>query len=433
MFLQRILLKNVKSIEDLELDLTDGNGRTRKWTFLVGDNGCGKSSLLRAVALLLAGSDALPELIGDPSSWVKIGQDECSMSADLVTAQNEVRSISLTIARGDNIKMVFERNEESLSLLDRALAHAPRNYFTTAYGAQRRVSSGGSISQVSTGGKTHVRAQSVVTLFSPDAALSPIESWAMDLHYRRGAQGLALIKSALQGLLPQAQFKDIDREQHQLLFHTPEGDMPSNMLSDGYLTIAAWYGDFLYRVTEAFGNYRDPLSARGLLLIDEIDVHLDATWKRQLFSFVDSRLPKMQIIATTDSPLMVHQAGEGEVFTLRRETAHSAPTLYQYPGAPRKLLLHQLLLSPIFNFETVDSTQVEQAQHIHRTLSDKPKSKLTAAERKQLSNATRELEDLPQWTRGLRGEEEERAHLEEARELLHKEMQKVRRTRKRNG
>ena len=51
-----------------------GSGITRKWTLLLGDNGVGKSTLMRSIGLVLAGSSALAELIGDPDSWVHVGE-----------------------------------------------------------------------------------------------------------------------------------------------------------------------------------------------------------------------------------------------------------------------------------------------------------------------------------------------------------------------
>jgi predicted ATP-binding protein involved in virulence len=39
-------------------------------------------------------------------------------------------------------------------------------------------------------------------------------------------------------------------------------------------TWAAWCGDLLFRVTDTFDDYEDPLAARGVLLVDEIDLHL---------------------------------------------------------------------------------------------------------------------------------------------------------------
>ena len=75
MFLRRLNVSNCRSIHEAELDFSVGEANdTRKWTVLVGENGTGKSTLLKAAALLLSGSDALPYLLGEPGTWVRDGE-----------------------------------------------------------------------------------------------------------------------------------------------------------------------------------------------------------------------------------------------------------------------------------------------------------------------------------------------------------------------
>lgn len=399
MFLQRIVLENVRSIEHLELPFAGpgGGGGTRKWTFLLGENGTGKSTVLRSIALVLAGSEALPELLGaNPDDWIRRGKRECAIRADLVTASGEQRSVGLRLGRGQRIKEVFERNREALDDLDRALRHTARSYLTIGYGVSRRLSDQRGPSSVRNETFRHSRAQSVATLFSADAALNPLEAWAMDLDYRRkDAQGV--IKSSLDRLLPGVHFLKIDKERHELIFRTADGDMPLSQMSDGYQNVAAWCGDLLYRVTEVFADHKNPLNARGLLLVDEIDLHLHPLWKRRLVDFLGEKLKNFQIVATTHSALTVHQAGEGELFVLKREADDRPPRLVQYPGAPRTLLLHQLLMSPIFGLETADSRPVEEMKREYQEL--RGKRRHTHAEKTRLGLLKSRLEDLPEWTR----------------------------------
>ena len=142
MFLKSLHLENVRSIETLDLPLTDDNGRTRQWTMLLGDNGTGKSTILRSIALMLAGSEALAELAGDMESWIRFGQSKAEIRAVLTTADNKDREIALRFERGRNLREMFDINRETLDALDSALKHTNRNYFTVGYGVSRRLSSG---------------------------------------------------------------------------------------------------------------------------------------------------------------------------------------------------------------------------------------------------------------------------------------------------
>ena len=150
--------------------------------------------------------------------------------------------------------------------------------------------------------------------------LNPLETWAIDLHYRRQDEGLAIIHEAMRKLLPGMTFKGIDRERRDLMFDTVDGVVPLAYLSDGYQNMAAWCGDLLFRVTDTFDDYKDPLAARGVLIVDEIDLHLHPVWQRQLRNFLSDMFPNFQFILTTHSPLTAQQAGAGELFLVKRPT-----------------------------------------------------------------------------------------------------------------
>ena len=107
MFLKRILLKNVRCFGDLDLSFVEDDGSIRKWTLILGENGTGKSNLLQAVALLTAGSNALNDLLGEPSDWIRYGKSFCEMKATLVTIKNEERNIELRIEQGDDRSKVL--------------------------------------------------------------------------------------------------------------------------------------------------------------------------------------------------------------------------------------------------------------------------------------------------------------------------------------
>ena len=58
MFLKEIHIQNFKGFEDLLFSFTQENGEVRKHTILLGENGTGKSNLLKAIALVTARSIA---------------------------------------------------------------------------------------------------------------------------------------------------------------------------------------------------------------------------------------------------------------------------------------------------------------------------------------------------------------------------------------
>ena len=404
MFLKEIRLKNVRCFDDLVLSFAKEPNEDEKakqegirhWTVILGENGAGKSTILRAIALVTAGSDAVSELLGDPRSWVGYRKKFCEIEATLATKAGEERRVALRIEKGDSISRVIKRNSENLELLDAALEHTNRNYFVVGYGTSRRLSSGSS-RRPKTSSFHHVRARGVATLFDPDATLNPLESWAMDLDYRKQQTGLRVVRKALRDFLPGVSLSRIDKKNGRLMMKTAEGVIPLQNLSDGYQNVAAWIGDLLYRITDAFDDYSSPLKARGLLMIDEVDLHLHAKWQRTLIDFLETKLPNFQLVVTTHSPITAQQAREGQLHYLSRDKGKLG--IEKFQGDPRMLLVSQLLMTDVFGLETDESAIVEETKNRYRELRGK-KTK-SAKERDEMRVLSRSLKDMPQGGPGL--------------------------------
>ena len=391
MFLKSIRLNNVKCFSDIDLSFEGEDGDIRKWTLLLAENGAGKSTLLKAIALATAGSDAIADLLGDPSDWIRYKQQECEISVVLVTNEKEERKINLRIQPKDTRADVIVKNKQSLAWLDDALNQTKRDYFVLGFGASRYLNTVNS-RRAKTSEFTNKRAQRVATLFNPDATTKPIDAWAMDLDYIGNGTALETVRKVLSNLLPEIKFHNIDKQNGHLLFDTPDGIVPLHCLSDGYLAMAAWIGDLLFQVSEVSGDAQEKLlTAKGLLLIDEIDLHLHPKWQRQLLSLLDKWLPNFQFVATTHSPMAAQQAGEGELHYLMRERGKIH--LYPFSGAPNTLLLHQLVMSPAFGLDTDESKSVEDMKNRYRHLRDK--ADLSSKEQEELDKLTASLTDLP--------------------------------------
>ena len=222
MFLRHLRIRNLRSIRELNLSFEAGTAG-RKWTYLLGENGTGKSSVLRSLALAFAGSDAAAELVGTPDDWIRLGSDTAQIRVEFATARGEDRYACLNFTRGMSALDFAVKNRPDLEQIDAAIAKADRNYFIVGYGVTRRPqSSRHGFSETSSGFRS-LRARAIATLFNPEATLISLEQWAMDLEYRRGRTGLTAVRKALDGLLPEVRFEGIDREQRRLMFKTSDG------------------------------------------------------------------------------------------------------------------------------------------------------------------------------------------------------------------
>lgn len=399
MFLKHLKLENIRSLEALEIDFCDDDGKIRTWTTILGDNGIGKSTILRSIALVLAGSAALPALIGDPDTWIRNGKGTAVIEAVLANKEGEERVIALRFIRGQNIRSMFSENEKSLDLLDRALEHSKRNYFVVGYGVSRRISTSKDLNTTQVDRYSeYPRAARVATLFTSDANLYSIEQWAINLDYQTGGEGLKVVDAAMRDFLPEVRFLGIDKKNRQLMFGTPDGPVPLAFLSDGFQSAISWCGDLLYRVTDVFDDYRKPLNTRGLLLIDEIGLHMHFDWQRRLREYISSKFPNFQIVTTTHSPFAAHQAGEGELYSLNREPGVPRVTLEKFEGVPNRLLLHQLIMTPFFGLNTMSSLKWEELRNEYRQLA--AKKRLARSDRDRMEELEDLLEDQPDWSAG---------------------------------
>lgn len=387
MYLRRIEIENLRAIRELTLDFGTTT-QTRRWTVLLGENGCGKSTVLKAIGLVLAGSDALAELLEDPDAWVRNGAKIARVRAEITTAQGETRNLLLEIHRGDRRDAVIRRNQKGLALLDAAIDKADRNYFVAGYGAFRRPPD--PLSSSKSGRRARIsRADNIGTLFSAASELMSVEQWAFELDYREGKEGRKVIAEALGSLLPGMSFSRIDKKEFAIWMNTQDGEVRLRNLSEGYQAMAAWAGDILYRMTETFSDWKSPLHSRGVLIIDEMDLHLHPVWKRSFVDFLNRAFPNLQIIATTHSPLSIQQCGEGELFVIKREGA-SPPTLIEFKGDPSKLRLSELFLSPLIGLETLDSPKVAALRQEARTI-ELSRSKRSSSDIKRLDEIAQEL------------------------------------------
>jgi predicted ATP-binding protein involved in virulence len=93
---------------------------------------------------------------------------------------------------------------------------------------------------------------------------------------------------------------------------------PFNNLSDGYRNMIAMVGDIAWKAVQLNPHLgaRAPAETPGIVLIDELDLHLHPTWQRRVIEDLRGTFPKIQFICTTHSPFLIQAARAGEVIGL---------------------------------------------------------------------------------------------------------------------
>jgi len=102
-----------------------------------------------------------------------------------------------------------------------------------------------------------------------------------------------------------------------------------DQLSDGEKNLIALVGDIARRLSIANSNSSNPLNGEGIILIDEVDLHLHPAWQRLMLPQLTKLFPNCQFIITTHSPQVISHAKPESIFLIKmkkREFSYSKAT-----------------------------------------------------------------------------------------------------------
>lgn len=112
-------------------------------------------------------------------------------------------------------------------------------------------------------------------------------------------------------------FSKIKPDTYDILLNTKQGEIFFEYLSSGYKScvyiLLGIIKEIEYRYKEPYIKVKD---FNGIILIDEIDVHLHPEWQARLVNALKELLPNAQIIATTHSPSIIQTAKTNEIIAL---------------------------------------------------------------------------------------------------------------------
>jgi predicted ATP-binding protein involved in virulence len=129
---------------------------------------------------------------------------------------------------------------------------------------------------------------------------------------------LHIQRSGLKGLAASAMLSRTGKVAR--MFVTKQGiDLDINQLSDGEKGLLALVGDLARRLAIANPSLPNPLEGEGIVLIDEVELHLHPNWQRWVVPGLQSTFPNCQFILTTHSPQVISEV-KGNVYGLKETT-----------------------------------------------------------------------------------------------------------------
>jgi AAA domain, putative AbiEii toxin, Type IV TA system len=325
-------------------------------TLLLGDNGSGKTTILRAIAASAFGP-AAKDLLRD-SSLVRHGENTARIFAKLVLHQQDQ-------AQGERIDSDIELNRRG-ERLDVQLGstlfeqfwgpvYESENdaFFVVGYGATRRVER---LDNYDSGARSRSRAARdlrVQSLFEEAFSLIPLGSWLPGLasrdpwHYKQ-------VEHLLNALLAPGHYRFSGEQAKNGDYVSYWGDMPVpfQSLSDGYRAFVGWVADLLYHVCFGCPPGRKLIDSQGIVLVDEIDLHLHPKWQMQVIKTVAKALPKMQFVFTSHSPLVAGSLEWMNIITLKVGTRANRTVAKRLKQSIHGLDADQILLTDFFGLKT---------------------------------------------------------------------------------
>lgn len=155
---------------------------------------------------------------------------------------------------------------------------------------------------------------------------------------------LEAVRHAISSLMPGfTQLRVRRRPRLELLVNKGETIVRVDQLSDGEKGVLALAGDLARRLAMANPGRLDPLEGSGVVLIDELELHLHPAWQRSVVRNLQSTFPNLQFIVTSHSPQVLSEVEGAQVFLLSDGKLAAAEDSY---GRDSGMILEELMGTP---------------------------------------------------------------------------------------
>jgi predicted ATP-binding protein involved in virulence len=377
--LKALKLNNIGHFETVHIDLS------HQVTCLIGENGSGKSTILRSLALGLTGIlpfekeviqlsiQRLLRLKNATESKITYFQEgTIKVIYDLdelenengVTFKSDKDSPHHAIENAEDIEISFNLSSDKSNLL---------KYLVVGFSQQTHVSveEKNRINGINYIENPNIEDVRTLIFNKPDNRFDDVSRWfqkAVDVETPFSERKrLRSVIEKLTHIINQLTHNDfrllpiLEGEARVASRDFPQG-MPLSMLSQGYYNMMGWVGFFMKRLWEAtpIDQKETFFNTPAICLIDEIDTYLHPKWQAGLLDILAKSFPKTQFVVTTHSPYIVTHlentnntvkvyqvttTGVTEVFTAGRDLATVSA---EYFGVQRRPMFYQKLIDEVF-------------------------------------------------------------------------------------
>lgn len=409
MVIDKLYLNDFRGIHELELDLQG------KSTVLYGINGVGKSSVLAAINLMYANiinrlvKQRFKQSMKAEESDIKYKKAMAEVGADFrFEDEQDIFPYFLKIYRKGNAKLSLSkdltylvRHYEDLYIKEDQVDEN-NNLISTSedsnipifvnYGVNRlvlktplRIRKKESYGQFTAFEKAIENQIAFDKLFEWFLEQELYETQRQKIEPEYEDIPLKAVKSAMLAMLDGYSNVHITARPYSMKVYKGSDVLDILQLSDGEKCTLALFGDLARRLAIANPSSENPLEGKGVVLIDEIELHMHTSWQRKVISVLKKTFPNIQFIITTHSPQVLGEIDDDfNVFAL--EKVEEDVLCHKYDG-----------------FFGVDSNAVLeeafQTESVNLEVKDKVKKMYDFIEEKKYEDAEEIIREIEHMTR----------------------------------
>ncbi len=317
MHIKKVSIQNLRSIRHFEMEFEQPAG----WHVLIGDNGSGKTTILRGMAMAMMDIPHITVLKIIGKSYVAHHVDEAKIMMELQEYNNNPHNKDIVIQA--------ENNNKPPILMSATFSKSES--FSSSFGPFRRFT--GSSQEWDVLYETDNKASAHLSLFREEVALTEAINWLVNLNYKRleGNKEAKITLDSLKIFINDGQLlphnaKITNISSNGVFLTDGNGQEVSvTELSDGFRSILSMTFEIIRQMVKHFGADEVFKSIKkgdikidvpGVVLIDEVDAHLHPTWQTEIGFWFTKYFPNIQFIVTTHSPLVCRACERGSIWRL---------------------------------------------------------------------------------------------------------------------
>lgn len=324
-----IKLENFRCYENVEIEFHD------RFNIFVGINGTGKTSVLEALRIaigsLFLGVDKYKNKISSPG----ISQDDVRLYhmeqqyPVIISATGSIKGEELSWQRsldtkGGATRYVHAKEMKDASInMQKAIRDGDRieNIPLVAYYSTDRFKKEKKDVGVEPDGS---RLRGYYNSLDP---LTNIKFF-LDLYYtetlsalqhQKSSEVLEAVNEAVKKCVDCDDLMfDIKLQELLLIQHESHESIPFHLLSDGVRSMLSMVMEIAFRCYLLNPHLGKDAASKtsGVILIDEIDLHLHPSWQKRVVTDLQEAFPNMQFIVTTHAPLVIGSLRDGKIFSI---------------------------------------------------------------------------------------------------------------------